>query len=58
VSAHKWFNLAASRASAADQKGYAEFRDAVVKTLTPAQIADTQKVAREWLAASEQRGGT
>ena len=55
VEAHKWRNLAASRASAEDQKEYAENRDAMGKKMTSQQIADAQKLAREWLAAFEQR---
>ena len=57
VESHKWFNLAASRASAEDQKEYAENRDLLASLMTPQQIADAQKLAREWQAAFEQRGG-
>ena len=57
VEAHKWRNLAASRASAEDQRPYAKRRDAWAKSMTPAQLADAQKLAREWQAAFEQRGG-
>ena len=57
VESHKWRNLAASRASAEDQKRYAEQRDAMAKLMTPAQLAEAQKLAREWLAAFEKRGG-
>ena len=55
VEAHKWLNLAASRASTENQKRYAESRDAVASFMTPQQNADAQKLAREWLAAFEQR---
>ena len=48
-------NLAASRAPAEIQKGFAENRDTVAAVMTPQQIADAQKLAREWLAAFEQR---
>ena len=57
VESHKWLNLAASRASGADQKRYAEARDAVAKLMTPTQIEAAQKLAREWLAAFQKRGG-
>ena len=50
-------NLAASRASAEDQKEYADARDAVASVMTPQQIADAQQRATEWLAAFEQREG-
>jgi len=46
--AHKWFNLAASRASAEKNKEYASGRDLVGKLMTPAQIAEAQRLAREW----------
>ena len=48
-------NLAASRAPAEIQKEFAENRDTVAAVMTPQQIADAQKLAREWLAAFEQR---
>jgi TPR repeat protein len=50
VRAHVWFNLAAARG---DQD--AEVRDAAIKSrdiaarrMTPAQIAEAKKLAREW----------
>ena len=55
VEAHKWRNLAAARASAGNQKEYAETRDALATLMTPQQIADAQKRATEWLAAFEKR---
>ena len=55
VEAHKWRNLAASRASAEDRETFAEARDAVAKLMTPAQIAEAQKLAREWQAAFDAR---
>ena len=56
VESHKWLNLAASRASA-EFKIYAEGRDAVAKLMTPTQIKAARKLAREWMAAFEKRGG-
>ena len=51
VQAHKWFNLAASRLSSSEQ----EFRDTAVQArnevaskMTPAQIAEAQRLMREW----------
>ncbi len=55
VESHKWFNLAASRASAENRKRVTESRDAVASLMTSQQIADAQKLAREWQAAFEQR---
>ncbi len=47
--AHMWFNLAASRFP----RGYArdrafKKRDIVAKRMTPAQISEAEKLAREW----------
>ena len=44
VQAHKWYNLAATNGD----KPAAELRDALAKQMTPAQIAEAQKLAREW----------
>ena len=44
VSAHMWFNLAASRGSGMG----ASDRDRVAAMMTPAQIAEAQRLAREW----------
>jgi|HubBroStandDraft_6_1064221.scaffolds.fasta_scaffold644307_1 TPR repeat protein len=38
VQAHKWFDLAGSRL----------YRDTLAAKMTPAQIAEAQKLAREW----------
>ncbi len=55
VEAHKWQNLAASRVTGDEQKEYAEARDALAKQMTPAQLAEAQRLAREWQAAFEKR---
>ena len=55
VEAHKWHNLAASRASVENRKRFAERRDAVAAVMTPQQIADAQQLAREWQAAFDAR---
>jgi TPR repeat protein len=44
IQAHKWYNLAA----ASGHGKAAEYRDALAKQMTPAQIAEAQKLAREW----------
>ena len=50
VEAHMWFNLAASRASDAEvRKEMAVFRDHVAAKMTPAQIAEAQRLASEWV---------
>ena len=44
VSAHMWFNLSAARG----QEGAAKNRDSIAARMTPAQVAEAQKLAREW----------
>ena len=44
VEAHKWYNLSAANG----EKMGAEYRDALAKQMTPDQIAEAQKLAREW----------
>lgn len=48
VNAHMWSNLAASRSSGGDQKTYAELRDSLAAKMTAAQVAEAQRLAREW----------
>ena len=44
VQAYKWYSLAATNGD----KPAAELRDALAKQMTPAQIAEAQKLAQEW----------
>ena len=44
VQAHMWFKLAAARG----QIDAGKWRDSLAKLMTPAQIAEAQKLAREW----------
>ena len=44
VLAHKWFNLAAAQGDASAKKG----RDIVTDRMTREQIAEAQRLAREW----------
>jgi uncharacterized protein len=48
VTAHMWFNLA----SASGNRDAANDRDKIAAQMTPEQVAEAQKLAREWLAAS------
>ena len=51
VQAHKWWNLAASRFDASENEYRDQAvrnRDMVASKITPAQIAEAQKLAREW----------
>ncbi len=55
VQAHKWFNLAAAAGSApegAENRGKlaTENRDIVAAKMTPAQIAEAQRLAAQWKA--------
>ena len=46
VQAHKWFNIAATQGYKLALKN----RDIIARRMTPAQIAEAQKLAREWSA--------
>ena len=49
VQAHMWLNLAASRHPPGEDRDDAvKNRDWVAKGMTPAQISEAQKLAREW----------
>ena len=48
IQAHKWFNLAASKATGEEREGYRSSRDAVAEDMTALQIAEAQRLAREW----------
>ena len=48
VQAHKWFNLAAASLTGEDGKKASKNRDIVAAKMTPAQIAEAQRLAREW----------
>ena len=49
VQAHMWFNLAASRLPPGTNRDKAvKNRDIVAAKMTPAQIAEAQRLAREW----------
>jgi TPR repeat protein len=48
VFAHMWFNLAA----ASGQKDSVKIRDVLAARMTPAQISEAQKLAREWKPTS------
>ena len=44
VQAHTWYNIAAARGLKIGRKS----RDLLAKTMSPEQIAEAQKLAREW----------
>ena len=46
--AHMWFNLAAANLPETERDLAVRNRDRVAAKMTPAQIAEAQKLAREW----------
>ena len=48
VQAYMWINLAASRLTGAEQRDAVEQRNSVAQRMTPTQIAEAQRLAREW----------
>ena len=61
VLAHKWLNLSAAQEGLVrEREGLvrdtpAKMRDLVASKMTPEQIAEAQRLAREWMAAFEKR---
>ncbi len=54
VQAHMWYNLAASRfPPGTDRAKAVKNRDIVAAKMTPAQIAEAQRLAREWKPKKE-----
>ena len=54
VQAHMWFNIAASRFITGEtHREYSTYRDQVAEKMTPNQIAEAQKLAREWKQIEE-----
>ena len=51
VRAHMWFNLAATKGD----KDAVKNRDIMARKMTPAQLAEAQKLAREWQPKPETR---
>jgi uncharacterized protein len=49
VQAHKWLNIAGANGSEVGRKN----RDKLAKKMSPAQIAEAQNLAREWMAKHE-----
>lgn len=52
IEAYKWFNLAAAQ-GLNDSKTAAKYRDWEEKSMSPEQIAEAQKLSREWKAKME-----
>ena len=54
VQAHMWFSLAGSRFPPDEDRDAVQSRDWVAAQMTPAQIAEAEKLAREWSPHGEQ----
>jgi hypothetical protein len=50
VLSHMWFNLSAANGNKDGQKN----KDIVEKRMTPSQIEDAQRLAREWMEKHRQ----
>ena len=48
IQAHKWLNLAASKAEAKDAEEYRSARDRLAEKMARSQIAEAQRLARDW----------
>ena len=58
VQAHKWYNLSASQHPASEEvkrKIAVILRDNLAAQMTQAQVAEAQRLAREWMAEFEKR---
>ena len=56
VEAHKWFDLAASRHPRGRKRhNSVRDRDFLARKMTAAQIAEAERLTREWMAAFEKR---
>ena len=49
----RWLTVALRRLSGVDRKKCVEVRDALAKKLSPSQVAEANKLAREWIDAFE-----
>jgi hypothetical protein len=58
VEAYKWISIAVPGASRDNQSQWITIRDTVAARLTPEQLADGQRRAREWMSAFEKRTTT
>ena len=55
VQAHMWYSLAASRLPSGEYHDTAvKNRDALAELMTPAQIAEAEKLARAWKPRGEE----
>jgi len=57
VQAYMWASLAASVSTEDDRKKYSSARDAIAARMTPGQVADAQRLTREWRPTSARDEG-
>ena len=55
VQAYLWLELSASHTAGADSESIAEYRDAAAAQMTPAQISEAKRLARDWKPKPEAR---
>ena len=48
VWAHTWINLATSRSTGEERENFVKVRHSIAEEMTPEQIAEAQRLAREW----------
>jgi TPR repeat protein len=48
VEAYKWFQLAVSQTSGGEQESIMELRDSTAARMTPEQITEAKRLARDW----------
>ena len=53
VAAHMWFSLAGARSSGDERDTHVGVRDSLATWMTPEQIAEAERLAREWKPAVE-----
>ena len=53
VAAHMWFNLVAAQSSGEDRDRWVKNRDLVAAKMTAEQVAEAQRLAREWTPTQE-----
>ena len=51
VQAHMWYNLSAARWHGVERESMAGLRDFVAEQMAPAQIAEAERLAYEWIEA-------
>jgi hypothetical protein len=56
VQAHKWLNLAASRASGKEADDAVHARDKLAGYMTTAQVAEAQRLASAWKPSTQPSG--